>query len=186
MIVCFQGLECRRNNKISMVLACGSEPILLFFYYAALIRIAQGQYKEGLILIEHLLCSRGMRNSAIALAAFKVAVIAGLILGQDQLFLPGCRIVKFLINNSRAYLGLAYIVCSSKMSDNVVANVSEFTEKNRRLFTQDGTIGLIEILPRKLREKRISDMPKVIYPFILISLITITYRPLSPSTVNVP
>uniref|UniRef100_A0A914PVZ1 COP9 signalosome complex subunit 3 n=1 Tax=Panagrolaimus davidi TaxID=227884 RepID=A0A914PVZ1_9BILA len=141
-------------------MACTSEPVLLFFYYAALIRIAQCRYKEGQLLIEQLLCMRGMCNSAIAIEAFKVGIIVALILGQDQLFLPGCRNVKFLQSLSRPYLSLAYIVTSAKLSDNIPALIKDYAEKNRKIFQQDGNVGLIDVLVRKLQEKKITAMPK--------------------------
>uniref|UniRef100_A0A914Y5Y3 COP9 signalosome complex subunit 3 N-terminal helical repeats domain-containing protein n=1 Tax=Panagrolaimus superbus TaxID=310955 RepID=A0A914Y5Y3_9BILA len=142
-------------------MSCGSEPILLFFYYAALIRVAQCRYEEGLLLIEQLLCIRGMCNSSIAIEAFKVAIIVALILGHDQLFLPGCRNVKFLQSLSRPYLTIAYIVTSAKIGDNIPALVKDYAEKTRKVFQQDGNAGLIDVLVRKLQEKKISDMPKV-------------------------
>uniref|UniRef100_A0AC35GFH5 COP9 signalosome complex subunit 3 n=1 Tax=Panagrolaimus sp. PS1159 TaxID=55785 RepID=A0AC35GFH5_9BILA len=156
-----QGLDYRRNNKASSsLMACTSEPVLLFFYYAALIRIAQCRYKEGQLLIEQLLCMRGMCNSAIAIEAFKVGIIVALILEQDQLFLPGCRNVKFLQSLSRPYLSLAYIVTSAKLSDNIPALIKDYAEKNRKIFQQDGNVGLIDVLVRKLQEKKITAMPK--------------------------
>uniref|UniRef100_A0AC34FC09 COP9 signalosome complex subunit 3 n=1 Tax=Panagrolaimus sp. ES5 TaxID=591445 RepID=A0AC34FC09_9BILA len=156
-----QGLDYRRSNKQnSSLMSCNSEPILLFFYYAALIRVAQCRYEEGLLLIEQLLCMRGMCNSAIAAEAFKIGIIVALILGQDQLFLPGCRNVKFLQAVSRPYLTLAYIVTSAKIGDNIPALVKDYAEKTRKTFQQDGNAGLIDVLVRKLQEKKISAMPK--------------------------
>uniref|UniRef100_A0A914YG29 COP9 signalosome complex subunit 3 n=1 Tax=Panagrolaimus superbus TaxID=310955 RepID=A0A914YG29_9BILA len=156
-----QGLDYRRSNKQnSSLMSCGSEPILLLFYYAALIRVAQCRYEEGLLLIEQLLCIRGMCNSSIAIEAFKVAIIVALILGHDQLFLPGCRNVKFLQSLSRPYLTIAYIVTSAKIGDNIPALVKDYAEKTRKVFQQDGNAGLIDVLVRKLQEKKISDMPK--------------------------
>ena len=113
---------------------------------------------------------RGICNSAIATAGFKVAVVVALILGHDQLFLPGCRILKFLTTSSRAYLALAYVVCSANIKDNIPALVKEYAEKNRKHFTHDGNFGLIEVLVRKLQEKKIMDMPKVSFflPYFLL------------------
>jgi hypothetical protein len=155
-----QGLQCRTANKASSLAACGSEPICLFFYYSALIRIAQCRYKEGLLFLEQLICMRGMCNSAIVVEGFKLAVIVALILGQDQLFLPGCRNVKYLQGTSRAYMALAFIVTSAKMTDNIPALVKDFTEKNRKVFQQDNTYGLIDVLVRKLQERKICAVPK--------------------------
>lgn len=143
-------------------MSCGTEPVLLFFYYAALIRVTQCRYKEGLLLLEQLICLRGMCNSWIAIEGFKIAVFVAVILGYDQLFLPGCRNVKFLQSHARAYMALAYIATSTKLTDNASTTVREFAEKNRKYFQQDGTQGLVDVIIRKLHERKINAMPKVL------------------------
>uniref|UniRef100_A0AC34RHX3 PCI domain-containing protein n=1 Tax=Panagrolaimus sp. JU765 TaxID=591449 RepID=A0AC34RHX3_9BILA len=154
------------RTMIQPLMVCGTEPVLLYFYYGSLIHAVQENYVEALNFLEYLISMRNMGQSAIVIEAFKKAILFSLILGQKKLCLPGCRMLKYLLHQPqvRPYLDLAYIITVAPKSFDVSILVSEYLEKNKQkpgsgAISKDNNFGLVEILMEKLRERRIISLP---------------------------
>lgn len=59
-------------------------PVLLFFYYGAMILAAMNLYKAAFLYLEHAICLPATRLSAITLECVKKYILIGLILDYPQ------------------------------------------------------------------------------------------------------
>uniref|UniRef100_A0A7E4VAG6 COP9 signalosome complex subunit 3 n=1 Tax=Panagrellus redivivus TaxID=6233 RepID=A0A7E4VAG6_PANRE len=154
------GLEARQAGVPSFLLALGVEPIFLFFYYAGFIYGTLGNFREGLHYFEFLLTMKVNAVSAIAVEAFKKAVLYASILGDDQLYLPGCRILKPLQNKSKLYMAIAHEAAQTRSNIDSASNVDKLIHSNKNTLESDENLGLAQKIVTAIRDREITRLPQ--------------------------
>lgn len=115
-------------------------PVLLFFYYGAMILAAMRHYKAAFLYLEHAICLPATRLSAITLECLKKYILIGLILDYPNplLKLPDYRpnvIQRIAVPMAITYVRMAQVYAKARINHQDVAEaVQNYLQPHREDF----------------------------------------------------